>query len=70
MENDADNFKRLFMPTVHLLQTHLKCLNESKAEDEYPILQYSILLDLSNASMQNIVRGYLFLIEELFIRQV
>lgn len=60
VEHDADNFKRLFMPTVELLQAHLKCLNKSKADDEHPILQYTILLDLSDVSMQNIVCGYLF----------
>lgn len=58
----SDNFKRLLIPMMDRLQRHLRELNSDDKKENRPILQYVILLDLEDVSMQDVVRGhYIFL---------
>lgn len=55
-ENGKEDLKNLLMPTIDRLQVHLKELNKS-ADHKVPLLQYVILLDLDDVSMQSMVRN-------------
>ena len=56
-ENGKEDLKDLLMPTIDRLQAHLKELNQF-AESDSPLLQYVILLDLADVSMQSMVRKH------------
>ncbi|KAF7964703.1 hypothetical protein HWV62_4053 [Athelia sp. TMB] len=53
-ENGKEDLKDLLMPTIDRLQAHLKELNKY-AESGSPLLQYVILLDLADVSMQSMI---------------
>lgn len=55
-ENGKKDFKNLLIPTIDRLQAHLKELNASIA-NKVPLLQYVVLLDLDDVSMQSMVRN-------------
>lgn len=57
LNENMDDFKRLVMPTMDHLRDHLKSLNDAQGSSHStrPILQYVILLDLKDLSLQNIV---------------
>jgi retinaldehyde-binding protein 1 len=54
-EHSTDDFKLLLMPTINHLQLHLKELNALEERKERPILQYVVLLDLAEVSIQHVV---------------
>ena len=54
-EHSTDDFKHLLMPTINHLQLHLKELNALEERKERPILQYVVLLDLAEVSIQHVV---------------
>lgn len=55
-QHSPDDLKRLLMPTIDKLQVHLKELNNRSDRKERPILQYIVLLDLADVSIQSLVR--------------
>lgn len=54
----SDSSKAPITQGLELLRQHLRLLNISQTQDDPPILQYVVLLDLAGLSLQGIVSGH------------